>query len=246
MASLLAIFISGCSLGQTFSETSHIEVIDFRIMLFKEGDNKFKDPEAIHSHKIWYKDSIAIEEITSLSIHEDGDGVTTVSNIILFYRYSDLKTRNIYEYSSFNDTAAISANYSMDDTTMIVGGWNFMFDRKFNDKATYEIISDTAIHNVNYKRAKVLRGTKKIPYVMTYYSRCDKKATVFNQNIFVSKITKCPVVKMQTYYPLKNGVSTISEVNFLADTLTEKEQKVFDAWQRNEIENPVKRKNEFP
>lgn len=234
--------LNACSLSQSKSSPSHIEVVELKGVFYETNEQHLSIPVMEHKQKVWFKDSFAIEEVTSLSIHEDEYNVTTISNTVLYYRFTNLKTRNSYHYLSFTDTAAIDTKFSLDDTARTIGGWGFKSSKHYSYKGQPQILSDTILKDVTYKRVKVMMGTEMLPQAIVYYCRCDKRNSFFNYNMLISEISGCPATMQENYTPLKDDLSYSSEIIFLADSLTEKEKKVFEAWQRNEVEHPVKRK----
>jgi hypothetical protein len=61
---------------------------------------------------------------------------------------------------------------------------------------------------------------------------------LFTYDTLLSKQVGCPLVKVYGYSPIKKGIPTSAEINFLSDTLSKNELKIFDAWEKNEKKTP--------
>ncbi len=187
--------------------------------------------------KIWFKDSLAIEEIKRVHQTQFDDNVTVIDSIH-HYSFIDLRTKAVYEYTSFSDTATLIRKYVHADSIPFER-WGFWIptDLKIEVKCA---LPDTLINKVYYKRLKLVlkQNNQDIQYVG--FLRCDKKGTMFDLvNGFSDKVG-CPLVRLDVIlssyppYPLSN------EIKFVSDTLSQEELKVFAAWEKNAKENPVK------
>lgn len=234
---LFNIFCMSCTRHpNTFNSNSG--TIEYKGQLYDTVGNQFSKPALTTNSKIWYKDSLVIEEVRSVQIVEDAKN-STQTTIIENYRFNDLRSRMTYEYKKFSDTASLIRKYSLDDSIKIYGGWNFKFKRKLEYQGTPEFLSDTTIDQVNYKRIKLTMTMGDHLLFIVCYQRCDKKGTIFDHDPDLSKITGCPTVKVFIFSPEKKDIPNSSETNFLTDTLTNEELKVFAAWERNAKLNPV-------
>jgi hypothetical protein len=192
-----------------------------------------------HYLKIWYHDSIAIQEIrgvTTVTSSED----TTVTYPLLFCRYMDLRSKMIYDYTSFSDTAGLIEQASLPDSLLDGPGWSFYSEKAPKIQGTPELLADTVIDNISYRRAKfsyTWYDPKKI-FLIGYF-RCDGKGDMFSLEKDFSRKWNCTMVKSFTY---KFGMTIpygSKEVEFLSDELTKGELKVFEAWERNAQQNVV-------
>jgi hypothetical protein len=234
---LIIITFTSCASGQPAASVKNIQVVEYITQHYEPAANDLSNPFWSFKDKIWFKDSVAIEEVRQLNIHENAKGIKSQEYAIRHYRFSDLRKGVVYEYKSFSDTATLIWKYAYRDSVQVIGGWGFNYVR--HGDGTYEILSDTVIDDISYKRAKVSRGTKELPYIIICYFRCDKKGTIFNLDPFLSDIIGCPLVKIYNFSPVKKGLHITSEVKFLPDTLTSEELKVFAAWEKYANENPV-------
>lgn len=64
-------------------------------------------PKYTRDWKVWYCDSIVIQEAAIVYINEDAQGVETWSSGVDYYTYIDLRSRTYFRYSSLSDTARI-------------------------------------------------------------------------------------------------------------------------------------------
>lgn len=192
-----------------------------------------------HYLKIWYNDSIAIQEIrgvTTVTSSKD----TTVTYPLLFYRYMDLRSKMIYDYTSFSDTASLIEKASLPDSLLYGPGWSFYSEKAPKIQGTPELLTDTVIDNISYRRAKFTYtwyDPKKI--FLVGYFRCDGKGNMFSLEKDFSRKWNCTMVKSFTY---KFGMTIpygSKEVEFLSEELTKEELKVFKAWERNARQNLV-------
>lgn len=105
------------------------------------------------------------------------------------------------------------------------GSWNLKYKRELKYEGSPELINDTIIDQINYKRVKLKSPAKYVPFLMICYFRCDKKGTMFDKDPPLSNIIGCPMVKIFTFSPEKRDTPSSSEVVFLSDTLTKEELK---------------------
>jgi hypothetical protein len=241
---LIIISITSCVSGKPVAsfKGKNIQVFEFITKHYEPAATELSKPFWDFKETIWFADSFAIEEIRQLNILEDSKGITCQSYDIRHYRFSDLRKQAIYEFARFNDTATLIRKYSYGDSVPVVGGWGFNYTRHWDYQGTTEAMPDTAIDNVAYKQAKIFRTVNNIPYIIFCYFNCDKMGTVFNLDPDLSKTIGCPLVKIYWSTPQKKGLHMTSELNFLSNSLTKEEQKVFTAWEKYAKENPVLKK----
>lgn len=190
--------------------------------------------------KIWYKDSLAIEAITLTRFITDTSGKQTFETIIKHYVYMDPRTKSFYYYKNFSDTAKIIKKYAGIDSFERDGGWNFYSEKNIEFTGIPAVLSDTIIEHVNYKRVKFNTKKEKYNYTSIGFFRCDKMGTMFKLDKVYSDKIQCPLVKVYDF-PKDGGRGMSKEINFISDTLTENELKVFNAWEKNAKHNPIKK-----
>lgn len=194
-------------------------------------------PHIFPAHKIWYKDSLVIEEVVGLNMGNDTSGKDTTWLTQEPYIFIDLRKDYYYKYKSFSDTTAmIDAVYKYDSIKWGIP-WDF-----YTAKGSYYGFSstsqpDTSIKGVSYKRLLVykpnyLEGKNNMSsYIL--YMRCDKKNTLFQFDKKLGDKLGCPIIRIDD----KNSVS---ELQFITDNLSKEELRIFDAWEKNAKNYQVK------
>lgn len=190
--------------------------------------------------KIWYRDSSVIEEINRIGTITNGSGVTRTEYTLILYRYIELKSKTLYDYKSFSDTAKIIHKAILPDSMMLDYGWTFYSDKIIKIKGEPEALTDTTIDNLNYKRAKFSfeRHDPKKNFLIGYL-RCDRKEILFSLEKRYSRESNCTMVKFFDFKVGRERPYASQEVDFISDMLTSEETKVFDAWERNAKQNPM-------
>lgn len=229
-----------CVSRQPAGSAGITQVIENRHIQYHPADTALSKPLWDYSQKLWYQDSLAIEEVRYIKIATDSKNNTVKEYPIMNFRFNDLRKRTVYEYQNLSDTAKLIRKYSFDDTSIqMTGGWNFKHIRNWGHNGPATHLPDTIIDNVIYNRKSFFRGDEKFPYIMICYFRCDKKETIFTLDPFISKEIGCPLVKMYHYSPINKGMHIFSEVKIFANKFTPEEQKVFDTWKKYAEDNPV-------
>lgn len=219
------------------------EVVELLLEHYQGIDTTLKHPFWVFRDKIWFCDSLAIEEVRYLSML-DSANIKTEEYKIRCYRFSDLRKDVFYEFRNFSDTASLIGAYSYKDTLPQWGGWMFRRNSHIEYEGQANDIPDTLIGGVHYKRLKTMSFRKNIPYVTECYFRCDQAGTNFNIDTALTRKTGCPLTKTFSYPPVptKSALRLNFEIRFLSDALTRDEQKVFKAWEKFVDEHPVRRK----
>lgn len=214
-------------------------VINYITKHFRSDKSETFLPGFVMPEKIWYQDSFAIETVSGLFINSDSKG-TTQEVKVRFYRFSDLRSWSAYEYDSFSDTSKLIRKYKYSDTSIhLNGGWGFNFKRKwvYNDKP--EPMSDTIINKVYYKRLRLNRDTGERANIAICYFRCDRNDRVFIYDSLLTERMGCPLTRVDNYPVSGRGVAFSLETDYLTDTFSAPEQRVFNAWLKYAKENPV-------
>ncbi len=63
-----------------------MEVIEATVQLFENSINEFAVPIMNHKQKVWYKDSMAIEEVSMVFTNTDTANITTHEIVILNFK----------------------------------------------------------------------------------------------------------------------------------------------------------------
>ncbi len=229
----IALLFSSCKNSDSKSKSLETPlVIEYVMNIYEPLDSGQLKLSMNRKDKVWYRDSLAIESVSKVHIISDKTG-TRQDLQLLYYRFSDLKKNWAYEYDSFSDTAKLLRKYSYNDTVQVINGWNFKFKRKWDYNGNPEILPDTTVDGVLYKRARLMRGPQTDPNIAICFFRCDKNFQIFVLDSFLSEMIGCPFVKGFISSPSKKEVSLSNEIVFLANEFTPAEQKVFDAWEKN-------------
>ena len=192
--------------------------------------------------RAWYKDSLVVLESMGLAIEVDSASHQENRQPVTdHYTFINLTTRSFYEYASFSDTARIVQKYTKPDSIMGRAGWNFYAPRDIPVTEPPQNLPDTVIEGVIYQRVRfVNQRENKYNPVSIAYIRCDRKGTLFQIDKNFSEKRGCPIVRYEELPTQRNPFANAGEIVFAADTLSPEELKVFEAWERNAKQNPVK------
>ena len=208
------------------------------VRTFWKFENNIDTPYIKLSEKAWYKDSIGITEICRIWFIQSVDAKESIEIKTIGYRFVDLKKNWAYEYIDFSDTASIKSKYRYTDTTIFSGGWNFGH-RTPIAVDSFLVLPDTTINSITYKQCKLRYLFNKIMWGGICLFRCDLKNMHFQIDTALSNKIGCPLVSFR-YYPLENPHARLDrEVKFISNQLPDSVIRVFAAWKRNEIINPV-------
>ena len=196
--------------------------------------------------KLWRKDSSIIEEIKRTDHHTDTTGHTTIKTFLDHYTFVDLKTGSYYNYSSFSDTAKLLKIYSSADRAELIG-WDFTYyrgEKKTQITRPVEALPDTTIENILFKRYKIFflnnNPTNPVELGVMGYARCNKRGTLFDYGISLGTVQACPITRMDYMVTKADPLPLSFQTEFVSDTLSQEELKVFAAWEKYAKENPVK------
>jgi hypothetical protein len=217
-------------------------IVLYKLRIFDNKTQEYIIPKYYRDRKLWYYDSLVIAEGHHVNINTDIYGNESWETFVDRYTFIDLKTRTFYEYSTFSDTARILDSYVQPDSGRVKGGWNFFDNTEILNRRTLEYLPDTTIHGISFKRVKSVSiikiGNEDMESITTGYFRCDKKYSVFSLDKLLSKEAGCPLTRLEN-----EGVSNVAgnyfEIEFLSETLSLFEVKVFKAWKRNALLNTV-------
>lgn len=202
------------------------------------------------STKMYFKDSAVIVKTMGLVIGTDTNGHTHTEVKLAYYTYIDLTKKGFYQYNSFTDTATIINKFTVTDSNSLQIEsimWSF-YDLPIKQIGDFfEILTDTSIAGVTYKRKSFLqefhgRNDSIFKNTIVGYYRCDKLQTLFRYGENFSKEEPCPLVRVEFFPlpPLLPWWKSLMEVEFVSDTLTPEELKVFSGWEQNAKKYPVK------
>lgn len=204
---------------------------------------KFYDPEIKEyieqptywpGNRIWFKDSMVIEEISGLYINRDTNGHETRLVKTEYYTFIDMPSKTFYDYDVFSDTAKLIKKYIQNDSTPVFGGWNFYVAHKWPRTESPSPLSDTVINNITYKRLRLVneihKNNGKFDQIFIAYLCCDKKNTMFMFDKDLSKKMGCPIVRVDELSSETQSNQRSSQIEFIRNKLTSEELKVINAW----------------
>ncbi len=204
-----------------------------------------KSETDVPSTKTWYKDSIVIQERLGLRGHTSVDGTYKRWVELIGYTLIDLRRGWFYHYKTFTDTAALVGKWEQNDSASFAKyGWTWTF---YNENQGLMApareplpLSDTVRMGIHYKRfifPRTNRDSSKTWFVA--YFQCDRKGTFFQLNKALSRKMGCPLTRYETIPQDTNSIAVAEEVEFVRDSLTAAELKVFAAWEKKARESPV-------
>jgi hypothetical protein len=184
---------------------------------------------------IWYVGKESIQEVPQLDTRTDSTGTYTNTSI-KYYLFINPGLRQYCYYKNFSDTSRLIMHFKSADSVIKYGGWDLYSDKKF-EYDSYRKLGDTVVDGEQYGRYRFhkIKNGKKNDFVL--YTSCEKKDVPVRYLKPFVKVVDCPVIRMDTYY--ENQLVSIAQLTYLSDVLTEKEIKVFNAWEQNAKKNPV-------
>lgn len=211
------------------------------LVIFYDIKDSILHIDSTLKQKIWFKDSLIIDEVRDVVIYSDSK-ISTIDFKLKYYRFTDLRTKNVWIFSNFSDTAKAWKSYNIYDSTDIVGGWDFK--RKWEDRTfKFRFLRDTIINKVKYQiyMAKGPDTTKND--ALFAYATDSGMYPVFSLDYNLSNEIKLPILKTDysTTQEVANRIVN-SSLTLLRDSLTTEEEKVFKAWERYSQQNPVVKK----
>lgn len=221
--------------------TSVMGIVQVKQRFWDSTSNSFYEDKYLKGLQAWYKDSTVILE--SLLINIDNQNKANTNVAVDHFIYIDLKTKSFYEYKSFSDTAKIIKQYTQPETVRVPDSWSFYMYQKMVYKGNRKALTDTLIGTVHYKRFsvseifKVETGDRHFSCVA--YLRCDKKKSVFHLDRAFDESSACPLTKI-IYYNEVGTPLQAHELDYIRDTLSRNELKVFAAWKKNAEFNPIR------
>jgi hypothetical protein len=185
----------------------------------------------------WYKDSFVIQEVNYIFQESDGHGNYNFTVTVDRYKFIDLRTRDIFEYKNFSDTARIIKKCAPGDSSCIRECWRFWDNPDLMQQGTLKKISDTTLDGITYKRVenKQIVQTEKgeLEFYQIGYFRSDLKNPLFKFNIPVSNRLGYPMVRYDAFFVPDAYPLQYVELEYFPRKLTPEELKVFAAWERN-------------
>ena len=245
IACLLLLSLFSCKTSKQNSKTQFTGLVVRKSKVFNpETKSYIQDPQYI-DRNVWYKDSVVMQDLYYYSIFQDGNKPSIDSFVSMGYLYHDLRNGWCYKYKTFSDTATLIDKFINNDTTYIYGSWDFLKTQKsFVRTKNIKQITDTTINSVLYKRYQTiglskLDNNEEINTIYTSYIRCDKKQKFFLIDKKFSDSIGCNLVMYEYVYTNSRIPSGILQIDFVRDSLTQQELKVFAAWEKYAKEHPL-------
>lgn len=239
---LISFFLSGCCIRQ---ETKQNGFLTRSIRMQYYNSDSIIMPDYFSDTKVWYNGKYAIEMIPVIRIFDTAN-VQLWRSEELYYTFIDLEKRNYFRYSSFSDTAKmIQCCYTNSDSIGIEFGWNFFYFGRVTEKSNLTFLPDTILDGRQYKRAITFSNDslgKKIPKRI-YYFDFKRKDTTFTLNHYLTQQYSYSVTRIDMFDRhkiLKQEFRWIEQINFIRDSITEKEKSIFNKWIKDAKQNPVK------
>lgn len=210
--------------------------VTFKMRYFNNTTGEFVKSTSDRDLIMWYKDSLTIKEAHHVYFYEGPYKQKSVEVKIDHYKFMDLRTREIYEYDTFSDTARLIKKCLPNDSNCIGESWKFFNTKTIIQTKNLAFIPDTVMNGVVYKRVKSIdtiqtdRGV--LQSIVYGYLRCDKKNDIYNIDAQFSKQMGCPLVRMDIVYIPESYPNGIIEMEFRPGSLTKQELKVFEAWEK--------------
>ncbi len=107
----------------------------------------------------------------------------------------DLRNRQCTEYLTFSDTATVQKQYTLPDSVSITGGSTLFIDKEVSHTKPVEVLSDTIIESIQYRRLKFIDSDNKISPVWICYFRCDKIGSTISYFGGFKEKDGCPMTK---------------------------------------------------
>jgi hypothetical protein len=224
-------------------------LLKHRMLNLQTGE--FVLPAFERDRKVWYMDSLVIGEGAHVDIENDKNGKLIWKTYVGEYTFIDLRTKSYYEYLTFSDTAKIVDSYSEAKEGGNKRGWKFFSTTILFPPEKTGNLSDTVIDKISYKRIKTidsvsvpnLKGQNGIDstqiQIRIGYLRCDLPILIFSMDKNVEKRSGCQVVRFDQIAPSNQSVIS-TQIEFLIQSLTNEEIKVFGAWKKNLAKYPIK------
>lgn len=231
---LLAQLIYSCHAQKVCSNCG---IVEFRQRYFDTTKGAFILAANDRDRKMWYKDSMVIQEVFHIYQSEDDNHNINWNIKVERYKFIDLRTKDIFEYYTFSDTAKVIKKCTLLDTNCIGECWKFWSDYDFMllgqvTKATDTIIGEKRF--LRYKRQLSINTEKgNVEENLYAYFDCDRKSGLFKLNVPFSKKVGCPLIRIDVINTPRTYFDTRSELFYHPDKLNPAELKVFEAWEKN-------------
>jgi hypothetical protein len=183
------------------------------------------------SMKIWYKDSIVVEQLKELEVNKDGFGVESPGATYLFI---NLSKKMAYEYSDFSKTAKLLSSSSLNGNPQLMG-WDFYSARAQKVSGTPEVLKDTVIKSINYRQIKCHFLNNSPKEFAIALLRCDGQKALLSLEKDYCKQSRCTMIKSIFFESGNPNPTGVMELIELTKGLSKQELEIFDTWNKKAL-----------
>jgi hypothetical protein len=213
-----------------------------KLILYKEGNVAFKYYESDMNQKlgkilpsseqlIWFKDSVVIMERKMMDQYYENDSITRRINKLIGFTYLDLKNMRCQDYLKMHDTAKPVTNYRLTDKEFLCFGF-YILPKPFKASQLVFPSKDTVIGDKKFKMVRVFNKLDSSGY--EYYLQKRLSDNIFHLNAFLdNSFPEFQVVKIIFYYNVLSKRVSVTEINFIADSLSKQQNAIFKQWENN-------------
>jgi hypothetical protein len=244
---VIAVIICGCNVQKLNTKFSGVLISNFKV--YDTALKKFSIDFNKRDPLIYFRDSLFIGERLVLNSHSTNGILDTSYYEVNYYQFGDLKTNTAMHFKTFTDTAKPIKVYiisKVDRDSTFKSPWDFYgYGKPINSESSAKILSDTVMNGINYDRILTYSINKTNDQSDTsfviYYASCKTNYSMFQFDISLSKkfANGCPI-QMADFFWSNSSIKLRLKYDFIRDTLTLKEHKVFDAWEKYAKEHPAK------
>lgn len=201
-----------------------------KTLLYDGTNHRYYSNEAMFPDtKIWFKDSLVIENLKFVNNSRKNDVLQNVSIKSLCYIFFDIKNnkKNIYEHLA--DTAILYSLPNYDKDKLGTNLWS-LGDTTLN--STPIVMFDTLINNFPYKRLQFQWGQPGKKETWIAYARCSKEPGIIDLSKWASAKLGCPVLALERPATKDNPVGYMNVLEIISEKLTAEELAVFEAWEK--------------
>ncbi len=212
-------------------KTSESGLVIHTTKIYDTLSKTFRSVRSLPEIKIWFQDSLLIEEVMYLTTKDSGGKILPVLYID-HYLLVDLRKKWFCEFSSFSDTARLLKSFPAEGAS--VAGLNFFPKGKDSFTRAPMALADTTIDSIRLKRYLVHFVEPQLnileEWSMIAYSSCRSGNRIFKYLSESDFPANCLITRID-YVPTPEHSTPLSlEMHFIRNTLTAEEQKIFKAW----------------
>ncbi|MCG2617129.1 hypothetical protein LZZ85_22730 [Terrimonas sp. NA20] len=203
--------------------------------------NQGKDTIFYGKTMSWLADSMLIREI-STSVIRTEKNTTRMSVRVDRVIFIDYRTKALFEYSGFSDTARLMGSHFLYDTFRLTTGYPFDIkdeDAKYSPRLAQQL-DDTLIDNIKYHRYLEKFDSLNVSLNNVFYTDCESSPAITMLPKHAMKFG-CPVLMATSSTDVElRRPYMFTKRTLERDYLTPEEQKIFEAWRKYAEEHPVK------